>query len=266
MRMEAWHGDRLVRTFTERPLSLAHMLADAVAQSPERPALIEGDRRWNYRQLDSEVQGMAQQFSRQGLQAGDRVLLFIRNRAEFLFAFFALQSLGAIAVPVGVREQRPGLQFILSQCQARGVVFDGDLWDRIPDDSECPQVQWRWSLDPIASPQALHLSRQPSAAPPTLAPPADLNPADVSVILYTSGTTGRPKGAMLTHRNISHSVLHYQVCMGLKETDCSALAVPASHVTGLIAMIATFVHIRGCLVIVPEFKASSFWICWNVKR
>lgn len=123
MRMEAWHGDRVVRTFAERPLSLAHMLADAVARSPERPALIDGARRWNYKQLALDVQGMAQQFSSQGLQAGDRVLLFIRNRAEFLFAFFALQSLGAIAVPVGVREQRPGLQFILNQCQARGVVF-----------------------------------------------------------------------------------------------------------------------------------------------
>ena len=257
-RMEAWHGDRVVRTFANRPLSLAHMLAEAVAQSPERAALIDGAQRWRYKELALEAQGMAEQFAHQGLQAGDRVLLFIRNRAEFLLAFFALQSLGAIAVPVGVREQRPGLQFILNQCQARGVVFDGDLWDRIPDNQECPQVQWRWSLDPISAPQALHLPKQPSPAADKLLPSAEVDPADVSVILYTSGTTGRPKGAMLTHRNISHSVLHYQVCMGLNESDCSALAVPASHVTGLIAMIATFVHIRGCLVMVPEFKASSF--------
>ena len=63
---------------------------------------------------------------------------------------------------------------------------------------------------------------------------------------------------MLTHRNISHSVLHYQMCMNLSAQDRSALAVPASHVTGLIAMIATFVHIQGSLVMVPEFKASRF--------
>lgn len=257
-RMEAWDGDRLVRTFEQRPLSLAHMLADAVAKSPERPALIEGSRCWNYADLGSRAQAMASQFSQQGLQAGDRVLMFVRNRAEFLFVFFALQSLGAIAVPVGIREQRPGLQFILNQCQARGVVFDGDLWDRIPDASECPQVQWRWSLDPIDAPNALQLSVQPTKGPLGPVTPGPVDPAGVSVILYTSGTTGRPKGAMLTHRNISHSALHYQLCMGLNENDRSALAVPASHVTGLIAMIATFVHTRASVVIVPEFKASRF--------
>ena len=257
-RMEAWHGDRVVRTFAQRPLSLAHMLADAVAQSPSLPALQEGQRSWSYMALSAEVQGMAQQFAQQGLQAGDRVLLFVRNRAEFLFAFFALQSLGAIAVPVGVREQRSGLQYILNQCQARGIVFDGDLWERIPDATECPQLSWRWSLDPIAAADARHLVSGPVAQPVTPLTAPEVDPAGVSVILYTSGTTGRPKGAMLTHRNISHSVVHYQVCMGLTDNDRTALAVPASHVTGLIAMIATFVHVQGSLVMVPEFKANSF--------
>ena len=88
-----------------------------------------------------------------------------------------------------------------------------------------------------------------------LADPAE---TDVAVILYTSGTTGNPKGAMLTHLNIVHSVLHYQACMRLSDGDRSALAVPASHVTGLVAIIATMISVGGTTVIVPAFKAEPF--------
>jgi O-succinylbenzoic acid--CoA ligase len=78
------------------------------------------------------------------------------------------------------------------------------------------------------------------------------------VILYTSGTTGHPKGAMLTHLNIVHSALHFRACMKLDASDRSALAVPASHVTGLIAIIASMLLVGGAIVVVPEFKADSF--------
>ncbi len=90
--------------------------------------------------------------------------------------------------------------------------------------------------------------------PAAAAPPE----TDTAVILYTSGTTGRPKGAMLTHLSIAHSVLHYEAGMRLGPDDRSALAVPASHVTGLIAIIAAMWHVGGTVVVVPEFKAEPF--------
>jgi acyl-CoA synthetase (AMP-forming)/AMP-acid ligase II len=80
----------------------------------------------------------------------------------------------------------------------------------------------------------------------------------VAVILYTSGTTGRPKGAMLTHLNIAHSVMHYALCRGLGRRDRALLAVPASHVMGLIAMLLTMVHVGGSTVLMRAFKARVF--------
>ena len=81
---------------------------------------------------------------------------------------------------------------------------------------------------------------------------------DVAVLLYTSGTTGQPKGAMLTHLAIAHSALHYETCMRLGADDRSALAVPASHVTGLVATIAAMWRVGGAVVVVREFKADTF--------
>jgi O-succinylbenzoic acid--CoA ligase len=78
------------------------------------------------------------------------------------------------------------------------------------------------------------------------------------VILYTSGTTGRPKGAMLTHLNIVHSTMHFEACMRLTCADRSALAVPASHVTGIVAIIATMLRVGGAVVMMREFKAAAY--------
>ena len=81
---------------------------------------------------------------------------------------------------------------------------------------------------------------------------------DTALILYTSGTTGRPKGAMLTHLNLIHSVMHFEACMRLTCDDRSALAVPASHVTGVVAVIATMLRIGGAVILLREFKAATY--------
>ena len=81
---------------------------------------------------------------------------------------------------------------------------------------------------------------------------------DTAVILYTSGTTGRPKGAMLSHLGIVHSAMHYERAMALGPADRSIAAVPLSHVTGLVALIATMARCAGTLVLMPAFKAADF--------
>ena len=81
---------------------------------------------------------------------------------------------------------------------------------------------------------------------------------ETATILYTSGTTGRPKGAMLTHLAIAHSVIHFEFTMGLTEDECGLIAVPMSHVTGLIALVHAMVHCAGTLVVMPAFKARDF--------
>jgi long-chain acyl-CoA synthetase len=256
MRDEAHYGDRTVRCFADRPRSFYAMFSTAAAAGPDRVALICNGQHRTYREAEDRVVRIAAGLAARGIGRGDRVAMFIGNRPEFVLVLFAIQYLGAIAVPVGTREQRAGLAYMLNQCGARAIVFDSDLAARIPDAAEVSRLSLRVCIG-TALEGAETLDRLASASA-AVAPATEVDPEDTAVILYTSGTTGTPKGAMLTHLNIAHSVLHYQICLGLNAHDRAALAVPASHVTGLIAVIGAMLHVGGAVIIVPEFKAAEF--------
>ncbi len=260
MRVEAPAPDRLVHAFVQRPPSVNAMLARAVRERGAHEALVCEAERWTYAELDQCASQIAAGLAARGIGAGDRVALFISNRPEFAFVFFAVQRLHAIAVPIGVREVRAGLTFLLKQCSAKAIVFDADLAERIPDPREVPTLALRIAVG-AGSGGTESLADVTAAAPLAAHPEVNVAPVNehaTAVILYTSGTTGHPKGAMLTHFNLAHSVLHYEACMKLRADDRSALAVPASHVTGLVAILLAMVHVGGTVIVVPAFKAGDF--------
>jgi O-succinylbenzoic acid--CoA ligase len=257
-------GDRIVRCFAERPPSVHALWAHALARRGEHEALVAGGGRRTYREAEAEVACLAAGLAALGIVRGDRVVMLLGNHAQFVLLFFALQRLGAIAVPVGIREQRPGLAYIARQCGAKAIALDVELAERVPDASEAPALALRIAVEsegnahvPGATPLR-EVAARGRAEPMPASAAATVAEHDTAVILYTSGTTGNPKGAMLTHFNIAHSVRHYEAAMRLVASDRSALAVPASHVTGLIAVIAAMVHVGGAVVVVREFKAADF--------
>lgn len=265
MRREAWHGDRVVRCFALRPRSVFSLFAETLARTPAHEALACEGRRWTYADCDEASARLAAGLAARGIGRGDRVVMFVDNRVEFVFLLLALQRLGAIAVPVGVREQAPGLAYIVEQCGAAAIVTEASLADRLPDAAQAPALRLRVSIGDAPGCVPLQALALPASAPQA-ARVAEVDESDVAVILYTSGTTGRPKGAMLTHANIVHSVLHYRACMRLAAGDRSALVVPASHVTGLVAIILPLLHVGGTVVVVPAFKAEPFVALLQAER
>jgi long-chain acyl-CoA synthetase len=233
------HFGRTVQCFAERPATLVQMLQQAAARNARGEALVDGTRRLSYQELVARIAAAGASFKDKGIVQGDRVGLVLGNRAEFALAFLGAAWIGAIPVPVSIREQKPGLEYILGHCAAKGVVHERELADRLPEGP--------WRMVPS---EVWNASGAIDSVPG--------GEDDTAAILYTSGTTGRPKGAMLTHLGIVHSALNYQYCMGLDESSRLLAAVPLSHVTGVIALIAAAVRCAGALVILPAFKARDF--------
>jgi O-succinylbenzoic acid--CoA ligase len=253
--IETHYADgRALRCFVERPRSLHALLENALARNPQGTALVCDDTRLSYAALDTQVGRLAAGWQGLGLQAGDRIALLLSNRIEFVLCLLAATRLGAITVPLSIREQTPGLHYMLDHCGAVILVHDADLHGVLPAADSLPALRWRVSFDGCADALDFHslLAAQP------LQQAAPVQEEDTAVILYTSGTTGRPKGAMLSHLGIVHSCMHFQHGMGLGPKDCSIAAVPLSHVTGLVALITTMLHAAGKLVILPVFKAPLF--------
>jgi long-chain acyl-CoA synthetase len=254
MRSEAHFGDRVVRCFVDRPKSTHALLASAVARNPDGEAIVCAGERLTSGEFDDAVARAAAGLRARGVARGDRVAMLLGNGTVFPVVLFAALRLGAIAVPISIREQAPGLAYMLAHCGAKVIIHDADLADRLPDARAAPALAHRIAVRPGAPCAELELLRE---AP--LTPEPDLgDEEDTAVILYTSGTTGRPKGAMLTHLGICHSAMHFQCCMALDSSDRSVIAVPMSHVTGVVALIATMVRAAGTMIVMPAFKAADF--------
>jgi long-chain acyl-CoA synthetase len=255
VRQEMHYGERVLTCFAQRPHSLHAMLEEAAAAHPQREALVCGPERLTYRQLLDRSSAVAAGLAARGVQAGDRVALLMGNRIEFVCTLFAAARLGAVTVPLSTREQTPGLAYMLAHCAAVALVHEADLGAILPPPADVPALRCRISAGGAfegSEPFQALLGQGAGPAPVTV------DEEDTAAILYTSGTTGRPKGAMLTHLGIVHSSMHYQIAMGLTASDSSIAAVPLSHVTGLVALITTMVRSAAKLTILPAFKAADF--------
>jgi acyl-CoA synthetase (AMP-forming)/AMP-acid ligase II len=263
MRREA-HFGRVFSCFAQRPAHLNAMFAQTLSRHAAEEALVCADRRITYAELDDTAACVASGLARDGVRAGDRVAILCANEPEFVFALLAAFRLGAIAVPINVREQTPELAYVLNQCEARALVFDAELAERIPRPDALPHLALRYAVGETAvGGEADGVARPDRPFSRLLEPGATLPPAvpgeeETAVILYTSGTTGHPKGAMLTHLNLVHSAMHFEHCMEFGPGERALLAVPASHVTGLVAITLTMLRVGGCVLMLREFKAKHF--------
>ena len=252
-RKEIHYGGRIVSCFADRPSNLDEVLIEAVRRAPDRVALVLEDERITYRQLDQLAERIARNLAHSGFRKGDRIALLLGNGLEFVYAIAAFARCGVIAVPLNVRQKRPEIQFMLNQCEAAGVIYEGQYEANMPDEGAVPSLRRRWVVGQGGGDAFSSLcSDSPAVAFPKVVE------EDPYCLLYTSGTTGKPKGAVLTHLSTIHTLIHYQHGFALKEGDCALLAVPASHVTGLAAIILTAMRVAGCIVIQRTFKARAF--------
>src|SRR6266851_405695 len=254
MRHEARFGDRVVFAFTERPESIWDMVASAASRNPDGEALVCGSVRMNWREVVERAARIAAGLEALGLKRADRIAVLLGNRIEFVLTLFAAANLGLVTVLLSTRQQKPEIAYVLTDCGAKLLIHEAALADRLPDTGDVPDLTHRIAVDDDErlsgfSTLADHAPRsQPTA----------VDEEDTAMILYTSGTTGRPKGAMLAHCNIIHSAMMYETCMQLTSADRSIAAVPLGHVTGVVVNVMSMARCAGALIILSEFKAAEY--------
>lgn len=257
LRRELHYGDRVVACHAERPRNVHAMLAEAVARYPHREALICEEVRWTYARLDEEVGRVAAGLAALGVGQGDRVALLLGNGVPFVVLTYAAARLGAVTVPLSIRDQMPGIRHALVNSEAVALVVEAEFAGFVPPPDETPSLAARIAVGKAAGYRDYDMLRE--AGPPAEA--ADVSEDEVATILYTSGTTGVPKGAMLTGLGIVHSSMNFVQTMDLGPGDKTIVVVPMSHVTGLVAGIHTLICAGGSIVIMREFKAERFLDC-----
>lgn len=206
-------------------IGLANWFRERALCTPERKALHFEGRDWTYGDMQREIEDCAGRLAALGIAAGDRVAFLGLNQPMFLFAMFASARLGAIFVPLNFRLTGPELAFMIEDCGAKALIVDAAHRPVIE-----PQLPRLASLTAIlAAEDEAHWTEGPPPATSQVRAQED----DVALIMYTSGTTGRPKGAMLTHGNIWWNNASGMHATDVFANDVTLVAAPVFHIGGL---------------------------------
>lgn len=243
------HWGRVMRCYVQRPRTLDAMFGTAVADHPEAEALVDGSTRLAYRELDRRVDRLAAGLATRGVAQGDRVAMMLANRLEAVIGVLAVARLGAAVVLIGTRLRRPEIEYIVGDSQASALIYESVLEGELPSREQAPASEMRFCVDSAAF-EALFADQPP--------PAAVIGEEDLFGILYTSGTTGKPKGAMLTHLGVVHSALHWVECLGLGHGERTLLCIPWAHVAGLCGVVLPFLQNGGRLVLMRDFNRGAF--------
>ena len=219
------------------PLLPLSFLNRATRLFPEQLAVVDGSLRYTYRTLGERVNRLSNGLRQLGVAQGDKVAVLSPNSHRMLEAFFAAPQLGAVLAPLNYRLTTPEFAYILEHAEAKVVLVDWEYAHQLaPIVEQLPNVKHyiylRDDETPSAELPAIDYENLLAEANPEFANPVDVAETDVATLNYTSGTTARPKGVMLTHRACVANVLNYIVSLNVRPTDVYLHTLPMFHANG----------------------------------
>ena len=248
--------------------TLYQVLADSAARYPERPAIIYQDKRISYRELLERVNRLAAGLVALGVQPGDKVGIWMSNVPEWIEAYFAISRAGGVVVPMNTRYKTHEVRYILGNSEAvavflprefLGIDFSGML---AQVRGELPRLKETILVGGSGAgmrsyEEVLALGDDEGAQRELARRERKLNPSECAFILYTSGTTGQPKGAMLSHHNMTENARQITEIMGISPQDVFLLAVPFFHCFGCVMGILGAFTWGAAVVPMPVFDAKE---------
>ncbi|ALV39880.1 o-succinylbenzoate--CoA ligase [Pseudarthrobacter sulfonivorans] len=237
-------------------------IAGRAFRDPDRIALVDGDtgRRRSYGELHERTNALADALTRLGVRRGDRIALLAMNSPEFLEVMLAGAKMGAITVPINFRLSADEVRYVLEDSGATVFVHSAQLAEVASAASRGLMLRFVLEI-----PSSVERAAQASSAyeeflstGSTETLERDVAEEDVTLIMYTSGTTGVPKGAMITHRNLLWQTLHMiTLAKGLNSYDVTVTAAPLFHIGGLATHTLPLLYLGGTTVIVESFDPAQ---------
>lgn len=229
---------------------------------PDKVALSDEHRQLTFAQLCMRARALTAYLSKMGVQPGDRVGLLLHNSIDYIALLHATAVGGFCVVPVNTRYGAQELAFLLNDSRPQVMIYDAEfkeciaqarqsvtneasmIWldslpEHLPDEAALSPVEWRFGV---------------------------VEDDDVAIIMYTSGTTSSPKGAMLTQGNLAANAINYIVELGIDSTARSLLATPLFHIGGFGVVNGPILYAGGSLHIVPRFDANVVLEALNTNR
>ncbi|KXC05909.1 MULTISPECIES: o-succinylbenzoate--CoA ligase [Microbacterium] len=233
---------------------LGSWIAKRRLKCPDKTALVFGAHALTYAELADLVDRVAALLAERGVQKGDAVAYLGENSPDFLAVLFGCARLGAVFVPVNTRLAAPEIRHVLTDSSARVLIHDVELAERVVDGVEAARIA-HVLLTGDGAPGIPGLDRLRSAAGRRPVE-AEIGLDDPAIVMYTSGTTGRAKGAVLTHGNLTWSALNCIVDYDVVSTDVALMISPLFHAASL-GMGALPVIMKGAtMVLEPGFDAG----------
>jgi acyl-CoA synthetase (AMP-forming)/AMP-acid ligase II len=241
------------------PATLSELISAQAARRPDQLALLFQARRWSYAEFQREVNRVANGFLRIGTKQGERVAFFLPNCAEFLFATFAVTKLGAVFVPLNPQYTAEEAEYVLHHSEAAIVLTAPELLPLVKSvEGKLRHLRQVIVTGAAEHPGALSWERF-VAGVADQAPRAEIDPEDLASITYTSGTTDRPKGVMLSQYAYAFAPRMRARGLGWNESDRVLCVLPLFHVNALCHTCIAMLSVGGTIVLAERFSASRFW-------
>ncbi len=216
------------------PLTPLDFKRRAVQLFGNKIGVIDGDRRFTYREFGERTDALASALLQRGARRGDRIACMAFNSTALLEAYFGVLAAGCVLLPVNIRLKPAEMAYILDDAAVSQVLIDSEFagaWRQIePALSQKPELVWIGAVPEDRHEDAYEDTLRASAGkqPPAL----EIDENAVAELFYTSGTTGRPKGVMLTHRNLYLHALSTLACLHADDSDVHLHTIPLFHVNG----------------------------------
>ena len=249
--------------------NLAALLETGAAAHPDRAAVVLGDLRLSYGQVNDLATKVAGALAARGIEPGDKVALTCPNTPHFTVAYFGILKAGATVVPLNVLLKAREVAYHLNDSDAKAFIcFEGTPELPIGQEgyagfNQADRCEHFLALTAdLAAPspfEGTETLMQALASVPAEFQTVPTDEDDTAVILYTSGTTGQPKGAELRHRNLRDNVLVAEQTMGAssERPDTSLAVLPLFHAFGQTAVQNTTLAFGGTLIMLPRFEAGA---------